>query len=124
MKDYLDLYLKCDPLLLGNVFEKSRNNRLKNYGLCPSHYLSIPGLSWDEVLKMTKIKLELITGPDMLIFFEKSTRGGISNRYSKAKNKYLESYDPQQESKHITYVDSYNLYGYVMSRFLPTSGSK
>ena len=39
MKDYHDLYLKCDILLLADVFEKFRNNSLKNYGLCPRHYL-------------------------------------------------------------------------------------
>ena len=41
----------------------------------------------------------------MYIFFEKGARGGISyifNRYSKATNKYLKSYDPKQESKHIS----------------------
>ena len=37
MKDYHDLFLKCDGLLLADVFEKFRNNSLKNYGLCPSH---------------------------------------------------------------------------------------
>ena len=44
------------------------------------------------MLKMTKVKVELITDPDMFIFFEKGTRDGISyisNRYSKANNKYL-----------------------------------
>ena len=45
MKDYHDLYLKCDILLLADVLEKFGNNSLKNYGLCPSHYLSAPGLS-------------------------------------------------------------------------------
>ena len=49
-----------------------------NYGLCPSHYLSTPGLSWDVMLKMTKIKLVLIPDPDMYIFFQKGTRGEIS----------------------------------------------
>ena len=44
-QDYQDLYLKCDVLLLADVFEKFRNNGLKNYGLCPSHYLNAPGLS-------------------------------------------------------------------------------
>ena len=45
MKDYHDLYLKCDVLLLAHVFEKFRNNGLKNYGLCSSYYLSASGLS-------------------------------------------------------------------------------
>ena len=31
MKYYHDLYLKCDILLLADVFEKLRNNSLKNY---------------------------------------------------------------------------------------------
>ena len=59
--------------------------------------MSAPSLRWDAMLKMTEIKLELISDPDMYILFEKGTRGGISyisNRYSKAKNKYLKSYDP------------------------------
>ena len=76
---------------------------------------------------MTKIKLELITDPDMYILFEKGTTCGIyyiSNRYSKDKNKYLKSYDPKQESKHIIYLDGNNLYGYAMSKFLLTIGFK
>ena len=120
-KDYHDLYLKGDILLSANMFEKFTNNSLKNYGLCPSHYLSTPGLSWDTMLKITKI--ELIPHPHMYIFFEKGTRGRISyisNRYSRANNKYLKFYDLKQESKH----DTYNLYGYAMSKFLPTSRFK
>ena len=33
MKDYPNLHLKCDVLLLADVFEKFRNNSLKNYRL-------------------------------------------------------------------------------------------
>ena len=64
------------------------------------------------MLKMTKIKLELIPDPDMYILFEKDTRGGIfyiSNRYSKTNNKYLKSYDTREESKHIIYLDVNNI---------------
>ena len=60
----------------------------------------------------------------MYIFFEKRTRGEISNRYSKANNKYLKSYDQKQESKQIIYLDVNNLYDYAMSKFLPRSGFK
>ena len=55
MKGYHDLYLKCDVLFLADVFEKCRNSRLKNYGLCPSPYLSAPTLNWDAVLNMAKV---------------------------------------------------------------------
>ena len=109
------------------MFEKFKNNSLKSYGLCPSHYLSTPGLSWDAMLEMTKIELELILGPDMYMFFKKFTRGGIpyiSNRYSKANNKCLKSYDPKQDSKHNIYLDANNLYGYSMSKFITTSRFK
>ena len=79
------------------------------------------------MLKMAAIKIKLIIDPGMYIFFEKGTRGGISyisNRYSKANNKYLKSLDPKQELKHIIYLDANNLYGYAMSKFLPASGFK
>ena len=122
MKDYHDLYLECDVLLLA-VFEKIRNNIFKKYGLFPSHVLRAPGLSWDTMSKMSIIELELIPDPDISIFFEKGTRGGTSciyNRYSKANNKYLKSYD----QKHIIYLDANNLKGYAMSNFLPKIGFK
>ena len=45
MTDYYDLYLECDVLLLADIFEKFRNNSLKNYGLYPSHYLRELALS-------------------------------------------------------------------------------
>ena len=98
MKDYYhNFYLKCEVLLLADVFEIFRKDSLKNYRLCPSHYLSVSGLSWDTVLEMIKIGFELIPNPDMYIFLEKGTRDGISNisnRYTKANNKYLKIYDP------------------------------
>ena len=115
MKDYHDLHLKCVVLLLEDVFEKFRNNRLKDYGLCPSHYLSPPALIWEAMLNMIEVELELIPDPDIYIFFEKSARGGvyyISSRYSKASNRYLKSYDPKRESKHLIYLDGNNLCGY------------
>ena len=80
------------------------------------------------MLKMTKVKLELISDPGMYIFLKKQTRGRIScisNRYNiKTPQKYLKSYDPKQDSKRITYLDANNLYGFAISRFLPTSGFK
>ena len=76
-KDYYDVYLKCEGLILADVFEKLRNNTLKNYKLFPSHYLSAPGLSWDAMLKVTKTELGLIPDPNMYIMCEKDTSGRI-----------------------------------------------
>ena len=42
MKDYHDLYLKCNVLLLAEVFEKFRHNSIKNHGLCTNNSLSAP----------------------------------------------------------------------------------
>ena len=113
--------------MLAVEFEKFWNNSLKDYELCPSHYLSTPTLSWDAMISMTKVELELISDADMHLFLEKGMRSGvsyISKRYSKANSKYLKSYDPKQRSKHIIYLDVHNLYGYAMSTFLPASGFK
>ena len=127
MKDYHDLYLKCDVLLLADIFEKFRNNSSKNYGLWPSHYLSTRALSWDAMLNIKKVKLELISDLCLYILFEKGMRGGVSyvsNRYSKASNKYLKTYDPKQEFKHLIYLNANNLYGYIITYFFPISGFK
>ena len=102
------------------MFEKFRNSNLRYFGLCPSHYLSAPALSWDAMLNMTKGKTELISDAYIYLFFEKGILGRvsyISKRYSKAKNKYLKSFDPKQESIHIIYLDENNLYSYAMSKF-------
>ena len=82
------------------------------------------------MFNMTKIELELVSDPDMYLFFEKSMRvflflkQSISKIHSKADNKYLKSYDPKQESKHVIYLDANNLYGYLMSKFLRTGRFK
>ena len=60
IKDYHNLCFQCDILLLAAVFEKLRNNSLKNYGLCPSYYLNAPALSWDWMLNMKKQSLSLV----------------------------------------------------------------
>ena len=127
MGDYHDLYLATDVLLLADVFENFRDTCLKSYKLDPVHYYSSPGLAWDAALKMTKVKLELLTDPDMHLMVEDGKRGGISmitNRYSKANNKYMASYDESKPSKYIIYLDANNLYGWAMCQSLPTGNFK
>ena len=64
--------------MLADVFEKFIKTYSNYYGLDPFHYFSAPGLSWDAMLKMTKIELETVSDTDAHLFIEKGTRGGIS----------------------------------------------
>lgn len=62
--DYTELYCNSDVLLLADVFKSFINVCLGKYGLDPSHYITAPALPWDAMLKMTDIKLELLTDCD------------------------------------------------------------
>ena len=125
MRDYHDLYLKSDVLLLSDVFENFRDVCLDNYRLDPIFYYTAPGLAWDACLKITKVELELLHDYEMLMMVEKGIRGGvsmISTRYGKANNPYMKDYDPDQPTKYISYLDANNLYGWAMCKPLPTKG--
>jgi hypothetical protein len=86
-QQYHDFYLKMDTILLADVFENFRDVAMKNYCLDPSHYVTTPSLTWDACLKYTGVELELITDPEIFLFFESAMRGGISvisNRYARS----------------------------------------
>ena len=126
--DYHNLYLKCDVLLLADVFESFRTISMQNYELDPAHFVSAPHLSWDAMLKMTKCKQELLSDAAMFSLLNQGLRGGvsmISKRHAKANNKYMGAlYDASQSSSYIIYLDANNLYGWAMSEPLPTGEFK
>ena len=125
MKDYHNLYNLSDVLLLADVFENFGNICTNHYGLNPAWYYSAPGLAWDAALKITKVQLELLSDPDMLLMIESGIRGGIatiSHRPAKANNEYMGTeFDPTKDSKFISYLDANNLYRWAMSKHVPTS---
>jgi hypothetical protein len=127
-RDYHMIYLQTDTILLSDVFENFRDMCLEAYKLDPAHYYTSPGLSWSALLKHSRVSLDLIQDPDMLLMVERGIRGGvstISHRHAKANNPYLpETYDESKPNSYIPYLDANNLYGWAMSQYLPTGGFK
>ena len=67
LEDYHDVYLKTDMLLLSNAFKTFRITCLEHYALDPTHFYTSPRLAWQACLMKTKVSLELLTDPDMLL---------------------------------------------------------
>ena len=76
--EYYDLYLRTDVILLANKVEAFRDTCLEHCKLDPAHFYTSPGLAWKACLRKTRVRLELLTNPDMLLMFEHEIRGGIT----------------------------------------------
>ena len=125
--DYHNFYLLTDVLSLADVFENFRDVCLQHYGLDPAHNYTSPGLSWEAALKMTDLKLGLLTDIDQHLFIEEGIREGvpmISHQYVRANASGMENYDASKGNSYIMYLDANNLYGWAMSQPLPMSNFK
>ena len=106
--EYHDLYLKTDVILLANVFEAFRQVCLKNYDLDPAHFYTTPELAWKACLKKTRIMLELLLDPEMLLMFERGIRGGNTqsvHRWAEANNPYMNSFNPNEKTSYLQYLE-------------------
>ena len=86
------------------------------------NFYSAPGLAWQAALKMTKVKLDLLTDADMLLMLEKGIRGGICHsiyRYTKVNDKYTKDHDKNIESSlYFEYYDVNNFCGWEILHML------
>ena len=123
--DYSILYLKSDICHLSDIFQKFSKFAYETYELDPRHNFTLPGFSWQSMLKMTKIELELISDPDMYLFLMDTIRGGISvcnKKHVIADNKYINK--DSKNNKYLMYLDANNLYGVSMVQSLPYKNFK
>ena len=142
-KDFLDysiLYLKTDICHLSDVFQKFSDFAYKTYNLNARHSYTLPGYSWQSMLKMTKIELELISDSDMYLFLMDTIRGGITvcnKKFVKSDNIYTRKVHNESSNKKVSkklktnylnkflmYLDANNLYGHSMSKPLPYKNFK
>lgn len=78
LKELTNLYKKIDVLLLTDIMENFRDISLKTYKLDPAYYYTIPGFAWDCMLRMSNVKMELLTDYDMTLLVENGLRWGLS----------------------------------------------
>ena len=125
--EYTILYNHTDTLILAEIMTVYRKVIQDHFQMDIHHFLGIPGLSFNIMLKISKVKLELISDPEMSDFFQKSIRGGMSFITTrKAKSDYTDSNieNCQGRMTHIRYIDGNNLYGSQMIFDLPTQDYK
>jgi len=104
--DYCRIYVKIDVVLLAEVFEQFRKDMHNFSGLDPAHYISLPGYSYDSMLKLTGCEITLPTDITMIQFLEKAKRGGMSfigTRHFKPKKCSNLSSEAAEE---IVYIDA------------------
>ena len=121
--DYHDVYLRTDVLILADVFEKFGEVCMKVYKLDPVHFFSAPNLSWDAMVITTRFDLGLLSDIDMLLFFERGIRGGITGigelRYFRANNRDLDVFDQSKTNVYGAIFDVTSLYAGPMQQTLP-----
>lgn len=113
LRDYHNLYLQIDVLILADVFEKFRGFFVSHHNIDPCYCYSAPGLTWQCGLRHTDVTLDYLTDYDMLLMFEKGIRGGYSGVLGRR-------YATTTPTNQLLYLDANNLYGWAMSQPLPT----
>lgn len=91
-----------------DVIEKYRQFCWDRLQLEALSYISLPSLTYDACLKLTKSRLQVVKCIDMLEMIQLGIRGGvsvISHRHAVANNT-MTSYDPSRPESYLIYLDA------------------
>jgi hypothetical protein len=126
-RGYHDVYLWTDVLALRDCMEAFRDTFHETDGLDLAHYLSLPSVAHQSMLKLTKAQIELISEVNggMALYDDVTAgiRGGLAcmfQPYARANNPMMPDYDQEQPTSWILYVDANSLYPTQMCKPVPT----
>lgn len=107
-KDYHDMYLLADVVLLAACFQAFRETVYDKYQSDPAYYVGLPGLSWSLAMKTCSKVIELLDNQEDYLVFQESLQGGIvqvCQRYAKKRDDNL-----------IYYFDANGLYATILEK--------
>ena len=123
-KDYTLRYLELDVRILTDVFEDFRRMSLRQDGLDPVHFVSLPGLSYMSAFKMTGEKIHLLQDPFIYNLFERGIKGGLTFVNTHHAKDHIFEVGNKKYRQILMYIDMNNLYGAAMTECLPHSNFK
>lgn len=107
MLEYCELYCTTDTALLAELVMRFRKEIFEKFNLEVAHYISLPQLAYDAMLKRTGVTIELISDVDQLMFVENNIRGGLSF----IAERHAERGANPRGFTDLIYIDANNLYG-------------
>ena len=102
-------YLQNNVEILDYCMNEYAKLSMKEFGLNPLHYVSLPGYSFDCWLMSSGVTLDTLQDKQMLDDFVGAKRGGICGIMV----------DRYVNNNNIWYIDANSLYGYAMMQKLP-----
>ena len=118
LRDYTELYVRADSYQLAEAIFNMRDVIMAEFKVDLCHYLSLPMMSKDIMLKYTECEMALLHDLEMINFFKSNIRGGLSFVNQRHFDKIEES-TKRQEDISLAYVDANNLYGAAMRFAMP-----
>lgn len=123
-RDYTMRYLELDVKILTDVFEEFRRMSLRQDGLDPVHFVSLPGLSYMSAFKMSGECIHLLQDPFIYNLFERGIRGGLTFVNTHHATDHFFEVGEKKYRNILLYIDQNNLYGAAMTEYLPHSNFK
>ena len=116
-KDLTIEYLQNDVEILDYCMNDYVKLSMKEFGLNPLHYVSLPGYSFDCWLMSSGVTLDTLQDKQMVDDFVGAKRGGncgiMGDRYVNSNNM------AEHDRRSIWYIDANKLYGYAIMQKLP-----